>query len=192
MRKKYKNIKSYWPIFSSLILFTFFGFSFYKLFQQSRSIVDNVIAQDIKKLSRIFSDIEFNCNILSFKHEKNYIDFLNVTKFVGSEIGAMNLAKAQNWKGPYLKDNLSVQGYVYQIIKTKKGYYIVPGDGVKLSNKKIIGKDIILDQNSNIDELIANNILKIKDHVLAARVDMKPEIPLAMQEEVLDEPSKYI
>lgn len=137
--------------------------------------VDNVIADDIQKLHTIFDEIDQNCQILGFEHEKNYVDFLNVIKFAGSEVGSMNLIYPEHWKGPYLKDNPTAQEKYYQIVETKKGYYIAPGDGVKLANGKVIGKDIILNKNSDIGAMaIDPNLLLTKDgKPLAAKIQLR-------------------
>ena len=43
-------------------------------------------------------------------------------------------------------------------MRTKKGYFITPGHGVKLPNGKIIGKTFILDENADINELISSGL----------------------------------
>lgn len=112
----------------------------------------NMMAQDIAKLAEIFKRIEKTCGISSFDAQTNPINFLNIKKdgFVGSEVGSMNLARPEKWQGPYLQDNLEIQEKEYEVVSTKKGYFIVPGKGVELPNGKIIGTDIILDENADI------------------------------------------
>lgn len=112
----------------------------------------NMMAQDIAKLAEIFEQIEKTCGISSFDYQSNPINFLTIKKdgFVGSEVGSMNLARPEKWQGPYLQDNLEVQEKEYEVVSTKKGYFIVPGKGVELANGKIIGTDIILDENADI------------------------------------------
>ena len=98
---------------------------------------------------------------------------MNVTKFAGSEVGPMNLVHPDKWEGPYVKDNPTMFHIAYQVVSTKKGYFITPGDGVRLPNKKIVGKDIILDQKANIDAMMTDpEMLLYKDRPLAARLDL--------------------
>ncbi|MFC1841987.1 hypothetical protein ACFLYA_02865, partial [Candidatus Dependentiae bacterium] len=67
------------------------------------------------------------------------------------------------------KDNPTIQDQEYQIVRTKKGYFITPGDGIKLSNGKVIGKDIILDENADIQKMMADEkFLNFKGEALAA------------------------
>lgn len=111
---------------------------------QARAVNDDLIADHIEQLEDIFTRIHARCKITGFRNAKDQIDFLNVISFACSVVGSMNLLEPQNWEGPYLSENLTMQGKEYQLIQTKKGYYIVPGDGVRLANGKIIGKSLIL------------------------------------------------
>jgi len=59
------------------------------------------------------------------------------------------------------------------VVATKRGYYITPGDGIKLPNKKIVGKDIILDQNADIDKMMVDEqAFRYKNKSLAARLEL--------------------
>jgi hypothetical protein len=154
-----------------------FGFLFLlavgQLLYQARTIADHVIADDIQRLGKIFATINDECKITGFEHQKNDIDFLNVEKFTGSKIGPMNLAAPQHWHGPYMKENPTVQEKPYQIVRTMKGYYITPGQGVQLSNKKVIGKDIILDENVDMDALLQDpQALQFKGKPLAVHISV--------------------
>lgn len=139
------------------------------LWRQANVWQDQVIDDHVALLRDIFIKIDAECEIINFEHQKNYIDFLNVVKFVGSEVGSMNLARPENWEGPYVDDNPTMQTKYYQIVRTFKGYYIVPGDGVALSNGKVIGKDIIFGEKTDIDALMKReDALKVDGHALAA------------------------
>jgi hypothetical protein len=133
-----------------------------------------MVADHITQLETIFKKINSTAGIVDFDHQKNYIDFLNVKSFDGSQIGSMNLAQPDKWQGPYVKENLTMQEQNYQIVRTHKGYFIVPGEGVKLSSGKIIGKDIIFAENTDIPALIADgNELNFQGRPLAAQVPMQ-------------------
>ncbi|HEX2977746.1 MAG TPA: hypothetical protein VHO47_01360 [Candidatus Babeliales bacterium] len=140
---------------------------------QTKAATDIVIVNHISQLSAIFTKINDDAGIMDFDHQKNYIDFLNVKSFSGSEVGSMNLAYPDKWQGPYLKENPTVQEQNYQVVRTKKGFFIVPGNGVKLSNGKVIGKDIVLDENADIPAMMADEkMLNFKGKALAAPVSM--------------------
>lgn len=154
---------------------------------------DLLIAEHIQKLSDIFKRINEHCTITGFRSEKDYIDFLTVKKFAGSIVGSMNLANPQNWQGPYLDQNLSFSGKLYQIIKTKKGYYIIPGDGVVLSNGQIIGQTLIIISKSDIDTLMQDPAYLLSNgKPLAARIEtvQNPLEKLLKKGEFFNEPEE--
>lgn len=128
-----------------------------------RQQVDEIIAYDVSLIAKTLMQIDQDCTILSFEHEKNFIDFLNVISFYGSEVGPINLAHPENWRGPYLEDNPTMQEKYYQVLDTKDGYYVVPGPGVQLSNGLVIGENVQLDRTTNIQQMIAEGILRSKE-----------------------------
>ena len=151
-------------------LFITSAFMLYKYFTYS---VDSIIVQDLKTLQKIFKKIDQNCKIVGFDHVKNYVDFLTVKEFIGSQVGSMNIINPKNWKGPYLKYNPTVDGKQYLILKNKDGYYIVPDDGVVLSNGKKIGTDIVLDEKSDMEALLSDkNSLKSLNGEIVAKISI--------------------
>ena len=154
----------------TIVLFVFLvGVALFRLFYQARTISNEMITSEVVQLVDIFKRIDKKCKIISFDYQKNHINFLNMKSFVGSEVGPMNLAYPENWEGPYLDDNPVIQGKEYQIVRTKKGYFITPGDGVILANGKVVGKDIILDENADISAMMLDkNVLNFKGKALAA------------------------
>lgn len=132
---------------------------------------DELIAEHIEKLSKIFQKINESCKITAFRHQKDNIDFLNVKSFVGPVVGCMNLLYPDKWQGPYLENNLTLDGKFYQIISTNKGYYIIPGDNVDLSNGQIINKTLIITPETDMDKLLYDpNALSSNGRPLAAKV----------------------
>jgi len=147
------------------------------LMHQSKQATSNAAAEDIAHLVSIFRDINNSCGIVGFAHDVNYVDFLTVKSFVGSELGAMHVRNPLRWKGPYVADNPTVQAQIYQIIKTKNGHVLVPGTGVKLSNGLVMGKDIIIDAQTDIVQLVESGKLKARDgRALAAIISLQPQL----------------
>ncbi|MBY0109926.1 MAG: hypothetical protein K2X90_02330 [Candidatus Babeliaceae bacterium] len=140
-------------LISSALLTGLFFLTWYQFTKEARIIINKVILTDITQLKSIFDRINSECGILGFDHEKNYIDFLTVKSFVSSEIGSMNLVAPEKWQGPYVQDNPTIQSKKYEIVRTKNGYYIVPGTGVQLSNGKMMGKDIIISPDTALEKL---------------------------------------
>jgi len=157
------------PMLTIILFLLLVGVALFRLFYQARTIADEMITKEVVQLVDIFKKIDKRCKIISFDYQKNNINFLNVKSFVGSEVGPMNLAYPENWEGPYLDDNLNIQGKEYQIVRTKKGYFITPGEGVVLANRKIVGKDIILDEDADIAAMMLDGqALNFKGKALAA------------------------
>lgn len=129
---------------------------FYFMNYTKQASADQIIS-DIELLGNTFKKIDETAVILEFNSPKSTINFLNVKKdgFVGSEVGPMNLVHPHKWNGPYLRDNPMIDNKEYQVIKTQSGYYVVPGDGVKLPNGKIMGTDLVIDKSTNMQQLIA-------------------------------------
>lgn len=142
--------KTLFPLFVVSLLIGFIAVTWYVTKYYAKEGSSVIIARDIAQLRDIFNRIHKTCGIIDFDYQKNQINFLNVKEFTGSEVGPMNLVYPDKWEGPYLEDNPTMQAKEYQIVETKKGYFITPGKGVKLPNGKVIGKDIILDKDADI------------------------------------------
>ena len=139
----------------------------------SKEYLADLISRDISTLASIIERIDKDCKILSFDYQKNKINFLTVKTFVSSEVGPLNLAYQDKWKGPYLDDNPSYQGKNYILVKTKQGYFVTPAEDVTLPNGNIIGKDIMLDENADIDEMIKNEKqLRFNNKPLAVKLKL--------------------
>jgi hypothetical protein len=169
---KHRRRKYFWPIIIGSLFISFFLLvSFYYMYLL-RSIDDTTISADITKLEKIFDRIHETCVIRKFDREKNSINFLNTKSFAGTKVGSMTLEFPEKWEGPYLVKEPVIQNKPYQIALTKNGYYIMPGDGVKLPNGKVIGKDIIINAQTDIEALIKNpdGLLGKNNQPLAAAV----------------------
>jgi hypothetical protein len=162
-------------ILASILLCFLFMLSCVTFWYQSTIITDAFIVSDVKILASLFKKINEQCTILDFKFQSNnQIDFMQVISFEGSELGSMLLQYPQRWRRPYLRDNFTAQGKFYQIVKTKDGFFILPGDGVILHNGKIIGKDIPHNFNDDIPALLNNpRMLQFQGKPLGAHIELK-------------------
>lgn len=169
---KFSRDKSKFLPTASILIFGFLFIASVSIYwRYGTHSTDSIIHQDVMMLSKIFKKIHNDCSIVGFAHSKNNIDFLTVKQFVGPEVGSMSLGFSSQWKGPYLKVNPTINQQVYQILQTKSGYYIVPGDGVTLSNGKKIGLDFMLDENSDMDEMMQDpECLKSSAGALVAQI----------------------
>lgn len=168
------------PIIVGVGILFFIGMTLVDTLYRAKNDAGMMMAQEVMQLRDIFHRIHKTCTIIDFDNQKNEINFLNVEKFAGSEVGPMNLVHPEKWEGPYLKENPTMYHIAYQVVSTKKGYFITPGEGVTLPNKKVIGKDIMLDQKADIDAMMIDpNALMYKDRALATRLELGT--PMNMQ-----------
>jgi hypothetical protein len=166
------------PLLVGTTLLLLFVMALWTFWRQSHKETNLLIADDVVQLATIFNRIENTCDIISFEHQKNYINFLNVIAFEGSEVGPMNLKYPEKWEGPYLKDNPTLQEVLYQVINTKQGYFVVPGPGVRLSNGMIIDKDIIFDEAADILSMLKpGGVLHPNDRALAVQILNNKPVP---------------
>jgi hypothetical protein len=157
----------------TLIFVVVFGMSFIDTLYRANDDKGMIIAHDIAQLRDVFHKIHKDCVIIDFDAQKNPINFLNVEKFSGSEVGPMNLVHPEKWQGPYMKDNPTMYHISYQVVSTKDGYFVTPGDDVRLPNKKIVGTDIVLDKKADIATMIKDpEQLLYKNKPLAARLEL--------------------
>ncbi len=156
------------PIVVGTFFMILFTLTIVHLFRQGRSQVNVMVAQEVQRLADILREIDATCKIIDFDHQQNWINFLNVERFAGSEVGSLNMTYPKRWDGPYLQDNPTMQDKEYMVVRTKKGYFVTPGSGVRLANGKVIGKDIILDEDADIEKMATDeNFLMYKGQALA-------------------------
>ncbi len=167
------------PALTVLFFLSLIGLTIFTVRHKTRQFSGQAMVNDIYHLANIFERINKDCMILSFDYQKNNINFLNVKSFTGSEVGPMNLAHPDRWNGPYMKDNPTMQGKEYQIVRTDAGYFIVPGDDVQLPNGKVMGKDIILSEDSDIAALAQDpDYLSFNGKSLAVQIQISTEVSL--------------
>jgi len=151
LKQKLQNSRG--PVITIFVIMVLFGITIFNYWYSPRHYSADVIVKDLATLVDIFERIDKRCKILEFDEQKSIINFLNVGSFKGSQIGSMNLSYPTQWQGPYLVEHPKIQNKDYQVVRTSKGYFITPGQGVQLPNGKVIGKDIILDEHADIEKL---------------------------------------
>jgi hypothetical protein len=168
------HLKKYFALFSTTVLTLLIGITIFKVFNSKSDVLTLALTQDLERIEKILTTVDAQCNIIGIRGQRNQIDFLTVQKFAGSTVGCLNLARPKKWKGPYLKQNPSIKGVLYEIIKTKEGYFVVPGAGVQLPNKLVMGKDIVLTHDSSIMTMLQlNGRLSYQGNPLAYRLTFK-------------------
>jgi len=172
MLKKDFIAKQLTPILSGFVFVGLFMLSVVGLYFKSKRDIGFIIADDVAQLTAILDAIHKTCKIIDFDYQQNWVNFLTVGSFEGSEVGTMNLAYPEKWEGPYLRDNPTMQEKEYMVVSTDNGYFITPGRGVKLPSGKVIGQEIKLGRDANITQLIETGELRYRDKALAAPLDL--------------------
>lgn len=176
--KHFNTIKSvsvkYFSVFSSTLLLLLLAVFIVRVINNKPYFMASVINEDLAKLSKILHKIDAECNIMNVTQERGVIDFLTVEKFLGSEVGCLNLAFPEKWKGPYLKNTPRLSGRCYEIVSVDEGYFIVPGNGVSLPNGMVLGRDIKLSHKISLKKLIADGgVLNYKGQPLGVHLQFK-------------------
>lgn len=176
MRKMLYAHRKKMMLIVGLVLFVAFGYSLYRFYRSAQFATNRIIAEQVKTLVHILKKIDDTCGIVAITRDRSVIDFLNVKSFAGSEIGPLNLMEPKKWAGPYLETNYAIQGKLYEIIRTKEGYFVVPGEGVKLSSGKVIGKDIVFTYDTDVEAYVNDaGGLEYDGNPMAMRLHLKKE-----------------
>ena len=167
------GFKRYFPVLSSLFFALIVVVFVFRVFYARPRIIASVIADDIKIISLALEKIDAKCNILNVEDDISDIDFLNIEKFSGSQVGPINLAYPKKWEGPYLRVNPTVQGKFYELVRAKDGLFIVPGNGVHLPNGFIVGKDFSITPETYVRPLFDKGALHDKGIKLGKQIEFK-------------------
>lgn len=168
------SFKKYFPALSSGILVLLLGIFVVKIIREKPLQLLAVISSDLNQIEKILNQVDRDCNILSFNSDAIPVDFLNVEKFSGSTVGCLNLAYPTKWGGPYMHRNPTLQSRLYEIRKTKDGFYIVPGIGTKLPNGLIIEKDFVINDKTDMANLIQEGgPLNYKGEIMVRKIQFK-------------------
>lgn len=173
--KRHSHRPRWYPLVAIAVICVLIGFSIFTFRARKARDRGVMFTNDIARLAQIFQKIDATAGIAGFDFHKNEINFLNIKKdgFIGSEVGSMNLIRPARWEGPYINEITSLQEQNYMVVRTDRGYFITPRDGVRLPNGKVIGKDIIIDENSDIESMMQDDaLLAYNGSPLAARITL--------------------
>lgn len=188
MRKTLYEHRKKMMVIVGVVLLAAFGYSFYRFYRNAQQATNRIAAEQVKTLVKILRKIDDTCGIVSITRDRSVIDFLTVKSFVGSEVGPLNLMEPKKWAGAYLDANYAIQGKLYEIIRTKEGYYVVPGEGVKLSSGKVIGKDIIFTYDTDIEAYVNDaGGLEVNGYPLAVRLHLRKDKDMPTADSIIAE-----
>lgn len=163
----------------SIALSALIGITLWQLYVEAKRTASRTIREHVAEIAQALSAIDAECGIIEIAHDRNYIDFLSVGQFSGARVGPLKLKNPEKWRGPYLQTTPLIQEKMYELIRMKDGFAVVPGNGVQLANGKIIGKDIVFDRSGDIDTfLTAETGLEFEGKPLIAKfIPAHAEVP---------------
>ena len=133
-----------------LLLITFL----FKAYYGKPHFVSNLIKNDLGTINTALKEIDTQCNVIGIKDNGINLDFFTVKKFIGSEVGGLNLAYPNKWSGPYLNNNPTLQQKFYELVKGQDGIFIIPGRGVKLPNELTVGKEFQITNETSVQPML--------------------------------------
>lgn len=166
-----KHPHKLYALIGIIVVTAFIGLSMKDTVYRWYQITARDITQDLRTLQEAFTKINNSCVITGFDNVKNQINFLTVKSFAGSQVGSMNLENPAGWQGPYVQQNVTAQGKEYQIVHAKDGYFILPGDGVILPTRQVMGRDISVDETVEMLPLLATEF-SYKGKPLAVKLNI--------------------
>ncbi len=167
-------IQKHFTAFSGVILLTLLTIFLMRVFSDRSQVLVDVIRDDLKRIESALENIDKNCNILDILSDQAQLDFFTVEKFIGSTIGGLNLAFPKKWKGPYMAQNPTIQQKFYQIVHAKDGYFVIPGEGVRLPNRLLVGQDLKINEKVLVEPMLAKGgRLNYKGQQLGLRVKFR-------------------
>lgn len=167
-------MQKYFVIFSASFLTILMSVFLIRVLTDRTQILTTVIQDDLANIEKILGQIDKDCNILDIRSSSAVIDFLTVEKFSGSTVGPLNLAHPHKWKGAFLSQNPTIQQKFYEIVHAKDGYFVIPGQGVKLPNELVMGKDVIINNETLVGPMLQKGgQLYYKGQACAAKIIFK-------------------
>jgi hypothetical protein len=161
-------------IIIGFVLLGLLTFTLYRFYGSARIATQRAIIEDVEQIGTALENIDATCEIVAIVRDRTLIDFLQVQAFAGNQIGPLQLRHPEKWHGPYLDHNPLIQDIPYELIKTREGFYVVPGRGVRLDNGKIIGKDITFTSETDIGMYLNETWgLESPDGLLVRKVSFK-------------------
>ncbi len=168
-----KRMRIVISIGTGLIVVALFAISIVQYVHQINIELGIALVEGSKRLAEAFETINQECGILGFDHQQNNINFLNIRSLSGSEVGPMNLKNPERWNGPYICDNPTVHSKEFMIVRTNDGYFITPGNGVKLPSGKRVGRDIMFNQTADIPALLASGELSYRGEPFVYKIKIR-------------------
>lgn len=147
----------YFPIISGAILGTLLLLFAHQIITERPFLYTALIQSDLERISKSLNFIDEQCAISDIKYDRLAITFLSSAKEAMAERAGLVLEHPEKWDGPYSIDNPTVQARPYELLRAADGYYLVPGNGVKLPNGKIMGQDIIITAQTMVDDMLKDN-----------------------------------
>ena len=166
--------RKYFVVFSSTLLTLMLLVALFKVYYNKPYFTASLINNDIKIVHEALHTIDKKCNILRFNSRRVILDFFTVRTFDGSVIGGVSLAYPKKWQEPVLHNNPIIQQKFYEVVRAQDGFFVVPGEGVELPTGLVMGKDLVIKRQTQVEPMLKpNGKLFFKGIELAKKIQFK-------------------
>ena len=101
----------------------------------------SVVQTDLHRIASALRALDTDCYITDMRVGLHPVSVLTRRSLADGPF-YIELKESKNWKGPYLKNSPTLQDKPYQLLKTNKSLFVVPGEGVELPSGLVVGTDI--------------------------------------------------
>ena len=111
------------------------------------------VHKDLQHIARAVTAMDKDCRIVDMRVGIHLLTPLTQKLVSEHELSNTVFKYPENWRGAYLAKMPLIQGKPYQLLKTDKGLFVVPGSGVVLPNGMMVGRDIIWQAQTDVAAL---------------------------------------
>jgi hypothetical protein len=178
--KKGLNIKYTYPLIGVFMVTVLLVWSIAGIMRNNPDAVALCLHENLRQIALAFQKIDTDCSIVEIDGSCHEINFLTQGEPQGNELGCLTLAYPDQYKGPYLQKDVCYQKKLYEMICADDGFFIVPGKGSRLPNGYVMGKDIVITQQTKMKKLLKEGApLRYKGIALAIPLLEKvPQSPI--------------
>jgi len=142
-RTGYRILAPFVLYVGSMIMLLLMGLCFAFLFMNYPSLKTRLVRRDMQRIVRALYQVDRYCHIETVTPGLHPLNFLTLPRPTERDFCGIELEFPKQWTGPYFSEVPVLDNTPYQLLKTEKGLFLVPGNGVRLPNGNVIGIDIV-------------------------------------------------
>lgn len=114
----------------------------------------SVVQSDLHRIAKALRALDRDCFICDMRVGLHPVQILTRTHANQNSM-YIRLKNPEKWRGAYLEHVPTLQSKPYQLLKTNKSLFIVPGEGVTLPSGLTIGTDVEWHADTDVASLAA-------------------------------------